>query len=58
MDDDCYVALAGIDLSVAFDIVDVELLIKRLTWFAGGCDKVSDYITPPIQCVYKPPILK
>ena len=26
-----YVALAGIDLSAAFDVVDVELLIKRLT---------------------------
>ena len=31
LDDDCYVALAGIDLSAAFDVVDVELLIKRLT---------------------------
>ena len=30
MDNNCYVALAGIDLSVAFDVVDVELLIKRL----------------------------
>ena len=30
LDDDCYVALAGIDLSAAFDVVDVELLIKRL----------------------------
>ena len=31
LDEDCYVALAGIDLSAAFDVVDVELLIKRLT---------------------------
>ena len=31
LDDDCYVALAGIDLSSAFDIVDVDLLIKCLT---------------------------
>ena len=31
LDSDCYVALAGIDLSAAFDVVDVELLIKRLT---------------------------
>ena len=31
MDDDCYVALAGIDLSAAFDVVDVELLVKQLT---------------------------
>ena len=30
LDDDEYVALAGIDLSAAFDIVDVTLLIKRL----------------------------
>ena len=30
LDDDHYVALAGIDLSAAFDVVDVELLIKRL----------------------------
>ena len=30
LDDDCYVALASIDLSAAFDVVDVGLLIKRL----------------------------
>ena len=30
MDENCYVALAGIDLSAAFDVDDVELLIKRL----------------------------
>ena len=30
MNDDFYVALAGIDLSAAFDVVDVELLIKRI----------------------------
>ena len=29
MDNDCFVALAGIDLNAAFDVVDVELLIKR-----------------------------
>ena len=28
---DSYAALAGIDLSAAFDVVDVELLIKCLT---------------------------
>ena len=31
LDDNCYVALADIYLSAAFDIVDVKLLIKRLT---------------------------
>ena len=30
MDNDCYVAMAGIDLSAAFDVADVELLIKQL----------------------------
>ena len=30
IDDDEYVAMAGIDLSAAFDIVDVDLLIKIL----------------------------
>ena len=30
LDHDCYVALAGIDLSAAFDVVDVKLLITRL----------------------------
>ena len=30
LDDDHYVALASIDLSAAFNIVDVDLLIKRL----------------------------
>ena len=30
LDEDCYVALASIDLSAAFDVVDVGLLIKRL----------------------------
>ena len=30
LDDNCYVAMAGIDFSAAFDVVDVELLIKRL----------------------------
>ena len=30
LDDNCYVAMAGIDLSAAFDVVDVKLLIKRL----------------------------
>ena len=30
LDDDNYVALASIDLSSAFDIVDVQLLLKRL----------------------------
>ena len=30
LDDDNYVAMAGIDFSAAFDIVDVDLLIKRL----------------------------
>ena len=30
MDNDYYVALAGIDLSAAFDIVDAELVIKWL----------------------------
>ena len=30
LDDDEFVAMAGIDLSAAFDIVDIDLLIKRL----------------------------
>ena len=30
LDDDNYVALASIDLSSAIDIVDVQLLLKRL----------------------------
>ena len=30
LDDDDYVALASLDLSAAFDIVNVALLIKRL----------------------------
>ena len=30
LDDDNYVALASLDLSAAFDIVDVGLLLKRL----------------------------
>ena len=30
LDDDNYVALASLDLSAAFDIVNVALLIKRL----------------------------
>ena len=29
LDDDNYVALASLDLSAAFDIVDVKLLLKR-----------------------------
>ena len=29
MDDDCFVALAGIDFSAAFDVVVVKLLIKK-----------------------------
>ena len=43
MDDDCYVALAGIDLSAAFDVVDVKLLIKRLT-LLGLPDDVVELI--------------
>ena len=31
MDDNCYVILGSLDLSAAFDIVNVELLLKRLT---------------------------
>ena len=30
LDDDEYVAIASLDLSAAFDVVDVPLLIKRL----------------------------
>ena len=30
LEDDCYVILAGIDLSAASDILNVGLLIKRL----------------------------
>ena len=41
MDDDCYVALAAIDLSAAFDVVDVELLIKRLVILGLPSDVVK-----------------
>ena len=43
MDDNCYVALAGIDLSAAFDVVDIKLLIKRLT-ILGLPDDVVELI--------------
>ena len=33
LDDNEFVAMAGIDLSAAFDIVDVDLLVKRLVMF-------------------------
>ena len=29
-DDNCYIAMASMDLSMAFDLVNVELLVKRL----------------------------
>ena len=38
MDDNCYVALVSIDLSAAFDVVDVELLIERLTILGLAAD--------------------
>ena len=41
LDDDCYVALAGIDLSAAFDVVDVKLLIKRLTILGLPSDVIA-----------------
>ena len=30
LDDNCFVAMAGIDLSAAFDVLDINLLMKRL----------------------------
>ena len=33
LDDNEFVAMAGIDLSAAFDIVDVDLLVKTLVMF-------------------------
>ena len=41
MDDDCYVALAGMDLSAAFDIVDVKLLIKHFTILGSPGDVIK-----------------
>ena len=29
-DNDCYVVMASLDLSMAFDMVNIELLVKRL----------------------------
>ena len=43
LDEDNYVALASIDLSAAFDIVNVDLLIKRLRKI-GLPDDVVDLI--------------
>ena len=39
LDDDNYVAMASIDLSAAFDIVNVDLLIKRLRR-VGACTEL------------------
>ena len=41
MNNDCYVILAGINLSAAFDIVDVGLMIKRLKILGIASDMVS-----------------
>ena len=38
LDDDCYVALAGIDLSAAFDVVDQA---SHNPWLARGCDQLD-----------------
>ena len=41
LDDDNYVALASLDLSTAFDIVNVALLLKRLQIMGLPADVVS-----------------
>ena len=41
LDDDEYVAMASLDLSSAFDVVDVKLLIKRLYIIGLPGDVVS-----------------
>ena len=41
LDNDCYVALAGIDLSAAFDVVDIDPLVKRLQTFGLPNDIVQ-----------------
>ena len=41
LDDNCYVALAGIDLCAAFDIVDIELLFKPLTILGLPSDMIK-----------------
>ena len=41
LDNDCYVAMASIDLSAAFDMVDTKLLIKRLRVIGHPNDLIS-----------------
>ena len=45
INDDDYVAMAGIDFSAAFDIVDVDLLIKRLAFLIQNSNGQSKLIT-------------
>ena len=37
LDDDNYVLMASLDLSAAFDVVNINLLMKRLKRLARGC---------------------
>ena len=40
LDDDEFVAVASLDLSAAFDVVNVPLLIKRLRIIGLPCDRL------------------
>ncbi len=44
MDDDDYVIVASINLSSAFDLVDIDLLLKRL-WIVGLPSNLIDLIS-------------
>jgi hypothetical protein len=41
LDDEDYVILASLDLSAAFDLVNISLLIKRLRILSLNCDIVN-----------------
>ena len=40
-DEKCYVIMASLDLSMAFDLVNIDLLIRRLMIMGLPCDLVS-----------------
>ena len=50
-DDDKYVALASLDLSTAFDIINVDLLLKSLWLLEIRHNMIIDYQVSPV--VYK-----
>ena len=39
-DNNCYVVMASLDLSMAFDLVNVELLVKRLRIMGTPADLI------------------